>query len=189
MWLAWIGGMAMAGELDLLERDLEWRSVDDTVMGGVSAGRVRRSGDGLRFEGTVSLDNNGGFSSVRTRPADLGLAGTTAFRLRLRGDGHTYDFTLRRRDLPIRGGSWRATFTTTGEVQEITLPLDAFEATSFGRALPDAPSLTGAGARIDSIGFLIADKQEGSFQLQVLSIQAVGASTRTDRVEPTGEAP
>ena len=48
-----------------------WRSLNDGVMGGVSDGvmRMRMSDSGeshATFEGTVRLENNGGFSSVRT---------------------------------------------------------------------------------------------------------------------------
>ena len=44
-----------------------WRSLNDGVMGGVSDGRMRSaiSGTHAVFEGTVRLENNGGFSSVR----------------------------------------------------------------------------------------------------------------------------
>mgnify|MGYP001794145454 CR=1 FL=1 len=43
-----------------------WSIVDDVVMGGRSAGhfKINREGHG-EFYGTVSLENNGGFSSVR----------------------------------------------------------------------------------------------------------------------------
>ncbi len=43
-----------------------WNVVDDGVMGGLSAGRFRvnDAGNG-EFSGTVSLENNGGFSSLR----------------------------------------------------------------------------------------------------------------------------
>ena len=43
-----------------------WYSVDDNVMGGISSGRImiNEEGHGL-FEGRISLENNGGFSSIR----------------------------------------------------------------------------------------------------------------------------
>ena len=44
----------------------KWRITDDVVMGGRSDGKFQLSanGNGL-FSGKVSLENNGGFSSVR----------------------------------------------------------------------------------------------------------------------------
>ena len=46
----------------------DWRVVDDGVMGGISAGQLRldEQGNGI-FYGYVSLENYGGFSSLRLR--------------------------------------------------------------------------------------------------------------------------
>ncbi|MEL7225060.1 MAG: CIA30 family protein [Cyanobacteria bacterium J06576_12] len=66
-----------------------WRTQDDTVMGGRSAGHfaLTESGHG-RFWGDVSLENNGGFSSIRYRFATpVNVADHTAFSLRVKGEG------------------------------------------------------------------------------------------------------
>ena len=43
-----------------------WKVVDDIVMGGRSNGKFEMSDDGHGvFHGAVSLENNGGFSSIR----------------------------------------------------------------------------------------------------------------------------
>ena len=45
----------------------DWNAVNDDVMGGRSSSSMRLTSDGSAvFEGEVSLDNNGGFASVRT---------------------------------------------------------------------------------------------------------------------------
>jgi hypothetical protein len=45
-----------------------WVIVDDVVMGGKSSGEFTLNKDGVaEFKGKVSLENNGGFSSVRYR--------------------------------------------------------------------------------------------------------------------------
>jgi hypothetical protein len=36
-----------------------WHSVNDGVMGGLSAGGMVQSGEGLTFKGRLSLENNG----------------------------------------------------------------------------------------------------------------------------------
>ena len=161
----------MAYADDLTDRNLSWGPVNDTVMGGVSSSQAQVTEGVLTFTGTVSLDNKGGFASVRSGPTDLALAGLTGFRLTLKGDGKAYDFTVRRRDLPIRGGSYRVQLTTTGEAQTLEFPLTAFSATAFGRPVPSAPPLVGAGAQIESVGFLIASKQEGAFAIDVQAIE------------------
>ena len=46
-----------------------WQIVNDDVMGGVSTSRFQVRTNGAVFSGVVSLENNGGFASVRSSPA------------------------------------------------------------------------------------------------------------------------
>tara|TARA_B110000196_G_scaffold262804_1_gene234824 strand:- start:34 stop:516 length:483 start_codon:yes stop_codon:yes gene_type:complete len=46
-----------------------WQIVNDDVMGGVSTSRFQILTNGAVFSGVVSLENNGGFASVRSLPA------------------------------------------------------------------------------------------------------------------------
>ena len=100
-----------------------WQAINDGVMGGISTGRMVESAAGLRFEGELSLENNGGFASVR-RLVDADLSETAGVRLELRGDGRSYQFRLRQ-DNRWDGVAWRAGFTTSGEWQTIELDLTA----------------------------------------------------------------
>ena len=55
--------------IDFSRGDVTWPNINDGVMGGVSSGGMS-SGDGYAtFRGTVSFENNGGFSSVARRPS------------------------------------------------------------------------------------------------------------------------
>jgi hypothetical protein len=71
-----------------------WRTINDGVMGGVSSGEIIETEDGLRFQGFLSLENSGGFASVR-RLLDVSLEGVKGIRLRVRGDGRTYQMRIR----------------------------------------------------------------------------------------------
>jgi len=52
----------------------EWQAVNDGVMGDVSEGKFKITDKTtLEFFGTLSLANNGGFASVRTKKKQLGL--------------------------------------------------------------------------------------------------------------------
>ena len=77
---------------------LEWTSVNDQVMGGMSTSQATATTEGMAFNGVVSLDNNGGFASIRALPCDYGLAGAIALVLRVRGDGKAYKFGIRTDD-------------------------------------------------------------------------------------------
>ena len=152
---------------------LDWRVVNDGVMGGVSTGQLHAEPGKVRFGGALSLENNGGFVSIRTAPAALQLDRVQALRVTVVGDGRTWDLTLRRADVPIRAGSYRAAISTSPEPTTIEVPLSAFRPTSFGRPVRGAPALDAAPERIDSVGFLLADKQPGAYTLEVLAIEPV----------------
>jgi monofunctional biosynthetic peptidoglycan transglycosylase len=46
-----------------------WQIVNDAVMGGVSDGEFRLAKGVAIFSGNISLENNGGFASVRSLPS------------------------------------------------------------------------------------------------------------------------
>ena len=97
-----------------------WRAINDGVMGGLSQGEMVAIDGGLRFQGVTSLENSGGFASVRRFvDADLGSAGSV--RLEIKGDGRRYQFRLRTDD-NYDGIAWRAVFDTDGSWQTIELP-------------------------------------------------------------------
>jgi len=148
-----------------------WASVNDDVMGGVSTGGPRMTDQGtLEFKGVVSLENNGGFASIRSAAANYDLSGFEGLRIRIRGDGHRYALNLRT-DFQITAGSYQQRFETKkDEWQEIALPFKGFETSSFGQVMRDAPKLNTA--KIRSFGFTISDKQAGPFKLELKWIEA-----------------
>jgi hypothetical protein len=143
-----------------------WRPVDDVVMGGVSRSAFEQAGPGIaRFHGEVSLENFGGFASVRTPPRDWDAAGAQAFLLRVRSDGRTYKFTVRTGD-GFDGIQYQLRFdATAGEWTDVRLPVSEFVATFRGRKVPFAPSLDPA--KVRAIGLMISDKQAGPFELLI----------------------
>ncbi len=148
-----------------------WDVVTDGVMGGVSASQFQvLTNGGAVFSGTVRLENNGGFASVRSTPVRENLAGLTAFVLRVRGDGRRYKFSARTGvgfDSPL----YQCSFTTKqGEWEEHRLAFSDFVPTFRGRVLTDVPPLDPAG--VNSVGFLISDKQAGPFRLEIGWIKA-----------------
>ncbi len=143
-----------------------WEAVDDRIMGGCSQSHPEYIDNvGLHFSGKVSLENSGGFASIRSTPGNYDLARYSGLKLRLRGDGKSYKLSLRT-DLFFDGVSYQITFTTIKDSwQEITLPFTAFISTHHGiKLFTVAPmDLTS----IKSFGLFIADRQEGPFQLDI----------------------
>lgn len=159
---------------------LEWVIVNDSVMGGISRSSIELSDTGsLLFEGTLSLENRGGFASVRSRPENLPTDRATAFALSVRGDGRRYYFDLRS-DSEGAAGSYRAAFDTVKDQwSEILIPIASFERQSFGRVLPQYRLDPGT---ITSIGFTLSDKKAGRFELEIASVKSVfDESARTEQ--------
>jgi len=153
----------------------EWVTVNDGVMGGVSEGRFRvTENKTLEFFGTLSLENNGGFTSVRTKAKKVGLENGDALVARVRGDGREYSLNLYI-DKPRMAFSYRAAVQTTKDTWiEVKVPLDKFEATSFGRVVKDAGAVKPE--QVNALGFLLGDKKAGPFRLEVAWIKRVGAA-------------
>lgn len=160
--------------LDFLDNDStnQWEAIDDRIMGGLSQSNPEYVAEvGLRFSGNVSLDNNGGFASIRSKNGAYDLSCFSGIRLRLYGDGKTYKFSLRT-DLFYDGVSYQAEFKTkSGSWQEIDLPFSAFIPTHHGLKLSTvAPMDT---ANVKSFGIFIAGKQEGPFQLDIAWLRGI----------------
>jgi len=148
----------------------DWRVVNDGVMGGMSRSRFHLSAAGTGvFEGEVSLENNGGFASVRLPVTTLDLSAYTGLVIRHRGDGQRY--RLRLHDNPRMDSiAYQADFQTGPDWQETRLPFEAFRPTFRGRTPPDAPALDTT--NIQQLGLMIADKQAGPFLLEVERVSA-----------------
>ena len=152
---------------DFTQRDAfkSWRTVDDRVMGGVSRSRLFLADGYATFQGNLSLENNGGFASVRSPELDDTLEGVDKIRLKVRGDGRSYQLSIRT-DRVFDGVRYRSSFETEADVwQEVVLSLEDFRPTWRGRRVPGAPELSAPDIR--SFGFMVTDKQEGQFRLDV----------------------
>lgn len=143
-----------------------WNIINDGVMGGISRSEIIFSGSGMAiFQGTVSLENNGGFASTRSGSRSYKLGNYSGLLLQIRGDGKDYQLRLRTNGR-FDGISYRYRFTTKTEtVQIIRANFTDFEPVFRGRILDDAEPLSPE--NIKQIGFLIADKQSGTFRLEV----------------------
>ena len=118
----------------------------------------------MEFFGTLSLENNGGFASVRARGGVLGLKTDDVIVARVRGDGRQYNFNVyAQRNLG--GYSYRQSFETKkDEWIEVEFPVEKLVATWRGRVFPNEkldPS------KVTGLGFLLGDKKAGPFKLEV----------------------
>ena len=143
--LALVALPTMASETPLLIDDFrhgglhasigtDWRVMTDTVMGGVSDGRIEPTVIAgrpcLRLSGAVSLENNGGFVQASL---DLGASGALdasgygGIELDVYGNDEGYNLHLRTADTRIVWQSYRASFHAGPRWQTVRLPFAAFQ--------------------------------------------------------------
>jgi len=140
-------------------------------MGGVSRSEFTQSGSGAAvFSGDVSFEHHGGFASVRSLPGNYDLSTYSGIEIHVNGDGKSYKLSLTT-DPGFESITYRARFETqTGKGITIRIPFHEFQPTFRGQIIPDAPPLDSGSIR--TFGFLISDRQEGDFRLEVKWIKA-----------------
>ena len=148
-----------------------WLAVDDIVMGGVSSSRIVSSSEGTaRFSGELSLEQGGGFASIRSQAATRDLATSVMLTVRVRGDGQRYQLRLRTTN-NFDGVSYAANFDTSKNTwQEHTFLTTDFQPTWRGQIVENAATL--ALKDVQGFGVMITDKQAGNFDLEIAWIAA-----------------
>lgn len=143
-----------------------WQVVNDGVMGGLSKGdlTIDELGNGV-FSGFVTLENNGGFSSIRLRTDETKLENCSQVILHVKGDGKRYQFRIKSssRDRV----SYIHYFQTSEDWEEIVIPLAECIPSFRGMQLdmPNFPMET-----FGELGVLIANKKNEKFRLEISSI-------------------
>lgn len=144
-----------------------WMIVDDVVMGGKSSGTFKLSAEGHGvFEGAVSLENNGGFSSVRYRSNKILVKEATKISIRFKGDGKKYQFRIKSNSGDYY--SYIFPFLTTGEWQELQIPLNDMYPSFRGRRL-NQPNFSNDS--FEEMAFLIGNKNQERFKLLIDKIE------------------
>jgi hypothetical protein len=153
-------------------KESTWSALNDGVMGGRSSGKVTYSTDALQFSGNVSLENNGGFASVRSTYGRYDLSSYQLIKVTYRSAGQSLGMVMEndpRWFLP----NYKAILPeTNGEWQSITIEIGSFKEFRIGRptgnSLPDAQR-----AKIIRIGFITNDKKEGPFSAEIDQIEFI----------------
>ena len=161
-------------------QSMSWNTVNDTVMGGRSQAQISvNDNKHLLWTGNLSLENNGGFVSIRSEYTNLDWSQYDGVEVQLSGAGRDVQVSLQRRDQMIRAGGYRALVPThPTEDTRVFIPFTAFVLKRFGRAI-QGPALEGGLKAIGQLGLLIADKREGEFRVVLKSINPVRHSSKT----------
>lgn len=139
----------------------DWKIIDDVVMGGKSNGKFMIDNDGNAvFSGDVSLENNGGFSSVRYQFNKINTTIDSKVTIRLKGDGKEYQFRIKNNRNAYY--SYITSFKTTGYWENIIINLKDLYPSFRGQTM-NSPNF--ARDSFEEIVFLIGNKKNESFNL------------------------
>ncbi len=169
-----------------------WVIINDGVMGGLSKGNmevITRDGQGImRFHGNLSTENNGGFSLLTSQSVEFDLSNDLGLLLNVKGDGRTYTARLVT-DAKFRGMevSFSADFdTTAGEWTQLKVPFADFKGSFRGTDLPNEKFDP---AKIQRVGFLIGDKKDAPFDLEIDWVRTYGKGKGKSEAKAISAAP
>ncbi len=145
----------------------EWVMISDDVMGGITRSKLEYTETSLVLSGDISLENYGGFSSVKTRFKSVDLSEYKGLKIRYRSANQRFAFTLEdsrnwtqpnfKGDLPpTKDNAW----------SESTIYFKDFKEYQIGE--PTGEKLNPASLKnIVRLGIITTEKKEGPFSLEV----------------------
>ena len=150
---------------DFGQHTSDWYTVNDGVMGGVSRGEIDYSAETMIFSGQLSLENNGGFASVRSPWSRYDLSKYNKVKIRVRGHGGKFALTLQNSRVYYEP-TWRFNFVPEAEWQVFEVPLEKLVTTRLGR--PMGSTMTREDMeKILRIGIIKSDKKLDEFRLEI----------------------
>ena len=148
----------------------DWYVVNDGVMGGLSQGTIALKETSILFTGTVSLENNGGFSSLRSPFSSYDLSKYQTVVITYRSSGMNFAFNLATSKRWFDPVYRTSLIDTNNQWTTLEVSLTDFKEVVIGRA-------TGNRLKEDQLdqiirlGFITNEKKASPFSLEVASIE------------------
>lgn len=155
----------------LAGRTVNWTILSDNVMGGMSDAIIEYGNTSLLLKGNVSLENRGGFVSVKSGWDKRDLSSYKMVNVTFRSAGQRFAFTLEN-----SGRWWEPAYKhefgakEENNWQTISLKLDEFKEEVIGRPTGNTAT-TSILQNILRIGISTNEKSEGPFWLEIESIE------------------
>jgi len=144
----------------------DWFVVLDGVMGGLSEGQAEQTAESIIFRGSISLENNGGFASLRTPYQEYDLSNIKTVTVRYRSTGQDFALTLNKyrrfwrpqykTNLPMTDGKW----------SEVTCNLSDFDTYRMDEKLKEHPDKDDL-SKIIRLGLISNTKAATDFEIEV----------------------
>lgn len=157
----------------LSEKCQDWVLLSDNIMGGVTKSKLEYTENSLVLSGTISLDNYGGFSSVKTRFKNYDLSEYKGLKIRCKSSGQSFAFTLEDSQnwtLPNYKGNFSN--TKENEWEWITLFFKDFKEYQIGEPTGNEWPTSNL-KNIVRLGIITTEKKEGPFVIEIDRIEFI----------------
>ena len=150
----------------------DWMIVNDGVMGGLSKSKMTFTKNSLIFKGTLSLQNNGGFASIRSGKGKFDLSKYTTVKIKFRSTGRDFSLRFANSNLYFKPNYKHNFSSSTGEWNIAELKMSNFKEYTLGRV---SGSIVGKEKleNIIRIGIILSDKKDGPFELEIDYIEFI----------------
>jgi len=144
----------------------DWIAVNDDVMGGLSKGELTLTNKSLKFDGTISLKNNGGFASFRNQYGLYNLRQASTVEIKYRSTGQIMALSLEPNEV-----FYKPTFRVLLEDTKMAWKTMEISISQFFECILDEP--TGKKItpdilfEIKRIAFINTEKKEGDFEFEI----------------------
>lgn len=144
----------------------DWYTLNDDVMGGRSEAKLKIKREYLTFEGQISLENNGGFASIRSPYGEFDLSEYKSVHVRYKSYENDFAFVLENKEVYYEPTYKHHLPASNGEWTVAILHLDEFEGYRLGKKIGE--KLT---AEIQSnmirMGIITDTKKEDKFKIAI----------------------
>lgn len=144
----------------------DWQVINDGVMGGLSKGRTVSTEEGVLFSGSVSLANNGGFTSYRGPYRRYDLTDFSQLVIKYKSEGISLAFQMSvdtrfyipnyKISLPNSANQWVTKTYNLSDFKQYQL--GNFTGRSFSQENKK---------EIIRLGFITNEKKEGNFSFEI----------------------
>ena len=143
----------------------DWRVVNDGVMGGLSKGKAQLKENSLFFSGTISLENNGGFTSFRAPYQRSNLSGLKIIEVRYRSTGRSCAISLDQ-DTRFWLPNHKLPLPLSNDWSVVTIPIKELYEYRMGRKTGRFMTNEKA-ASVIRIGIITDSKEAGDFTFEI----------------------
>jgi len=144
----------------------KWQVINDGVMGGLSEGNAKLTENSILFKGEVSLDNNGGFSSLRRVFSSKDLSAFDEVKIRYKSSGISLAFTIAVSQRWYVPNYKMSLPSTSSEWKTATMKLTDFRKHYIGKPMNETLKKEVL-SDIVRIGFITDEKKYGDFEFEI----------------------